>query len=144
MVTGVYGDECISEHTAFIYDRGGRTRVGQLVDVSEIHWERDRDAISEASLVVQGAACRAQKDLISKIIEKRHELVIFRGKDRVWEGPISLVGDEADKLTLSAKDVCWYLFSTPLSKVWDNSTAGSGVTHAEIAGPSGPSAATGS
>ena len=27
MVTGVYGDECISEHTAFIYDRGGRTRV---------------------------------------------------------------------------------------------------------------------
>ena len=128
MVTGVYGDECISEHTAFIYDRGGRTRVGQLVDVSEIHWERDRDAISEASLVVQGAACRAQKDLISKIIEKRHELVIFRGKDRVWEGPISLVGDEADKLTLSAKDVCWYLFSTPLSKVWDNSTAGSGVT----------------
>lgn len=128
MAKGQYGGECVSEHTALIYDRGGMTRVGQLVDLSEIRWERDRDATSEASIVLQGAACRNQQDLIRKIIPKRHELVIFRGEERVWEGPISRVGDEADRLTLAAKDVSWYLFNTPLSRVWDNSIAGDGVT----------------
>jgi len=125
---GIHGGQCVSGHSAFIYDRGGRTRVGQLVDLTEVTWERDRDSVSDATIVVQGAACRAQQKLIKKIIPRRHELVIFRGEDRVWEGPISLVGDEADKLTLAAKDVGWYLFNTPLSKLWDNSSNGGGIT----------------
>lgn len=130
MAQGKFGGQCISRHSAFIYDRGGRTRVGQLLDIESIRWERDRDGISEASLVIRGASCRAQRELIAKIIPRRHELVIFRGDDRVWEGPISRLGDEEDKFELVAKDVCWYLFNTPLSRVWDNSYAAGAITEA--------------
>lgn len=128
MALGVYGGDCISGHKAFIYDRGGQTRVGQLVDISQIRWERDRDGVSEASLTLQGAACSGQRDLINRIISKRHELVIFRGDARVWEGVISRVGDEGDDVVIAAKDVCWYLFGTALSRDWDNSSTGTGST----------------
>lgn len=127
MATGVYGGDCVSGHTAFIYDRGGTTRIGQLVDLSEVRWERDRDGISDAHIVIQGAACRAQQGLIERISSKRHELVLFRGGDRVWEGPIFRVGDEADQVVIAAKDVLAYLAGTPLSRTWDNSYNGSGV-----------------
>src|SRR5690606_33029552 len=119
---------CVERHTAFITDRGGMTRIGQLVDISRIQWTRDRDGVSTASVDIRGAACSAQRDLISKISSKRHELVIFRGSDRVWEGPIFRVGDEADKVVIAAKDVLAYLGGTALSRVWDNSYNGGGVT----------------
>lgn len=121
MARGQFGGQCISGHRAFIYDRGGMTRVGQLLDISKIVWERDRDGISEASVTIAGAACGAQRDLLAQIASKRHELVIFRGEDRVWEGPIFRVGDELERFTISAKDVCAYLFGTALSREWDNS-----------------------
>lgn len=116
-------------HTAMIYDRGGTRRLGQLRDISQIQWSRDRDGVSEASLIIEGAACRRQQTLLSSIASKRHELVIFRGDDRVWEGPIYRIGDEGDRFTLLAKDVLAYLFGTMLSKVWDNSyNSTSGIT----------------
>lgn len=127
--TGIFGGVCISGHTAYIYDRGGITRVGQLLDISTINWTRDRDGISEANLTLQGASCSSQRNLIKRIASKRHELVIFRGQDRVWEGPIFRVGDEGSKVTIFAKDVCAYLFGTPLSVAWDNRVrSASGVT----------------
>jgi len=46
--------------------------------------------------------------------------VIFRGDDRVWEGPIFRIGDEGDRITIFAKDVTAYLYGTMLSKPWDN------------------------
>lgn len=128
MATGEFGGDCISGHKAFIYDRGGMTRMGQLIDISEIQWERDRDGVSEASVVITGAACSAQRDLLGRIATKRHELVIFRGGDRVWEGPIFRIGDELDKFSLFAKDVGSYLSGTALSRVWDNSVNGDGPT----------------
>lgn len=121
MAKGSTGGECVTGHRAFIYDRGGMTRVAQVVDLSQIRWERDRDGVSEASLVVAGAACSAQRPLLAKIASKRHELVIFRGDDRVWEGPIFRIGDDLDRFTISAKDVGAYLFGTALSREWDNS-----------------------
>ncbi len=123
MARGKWGGRCISGHQAYIYDRGGITRMGQLLDISQIQWERDRDGISEASLTIQGAACGMQRDLIQRIASKRHELVIFRAGERVWEGPIYRISDESDKLVIAAKDVCAYLFGTALSRVWDNSGA---------------------
>ena len=62
------------------------------------------------------------------IASKRHELVIFRGNDRVWEGPIFRISDEGSQITIVAKDVTAYLFGTALSRIWDNSTAGDGPT----------------
>lgn len=107
---------------AMVYDRGGQEYMGELGHLSKIEWSRDRDGVSEASLVIETRRdCRRERGLISKLSEKRHELVVFRGNDRVWEGPIFRIGDEGKKITLAARDVCAYLFGTMLTRDWDNS-----------------------
>lgn len=121
-------DRYCTTHTAMIYDRGGTRRLGQFVDLSKVEWARDRDGISEASIRIEGAACRRQSELIKSIASKRHELVIFRGDDRVWEGPIFRIADQGDHVQVFAKDVCAYLFGTALSRDWDNS-------YGSVAGP---------
>ena len=107
-------------HTALIYDRGGRNRLWALNDITKIEYNRGRDKISEGSVVISGASCSKQRDVLSQIQSKRHELVIFRGRERVWEGPIFRISDEVDTVSLFAKDIMAYLEATPLSKVWDN------------------------
>lgn len=110
-----------SQHHAVVYDRGGTRRMGELTKLSKITWSRDRDGVSEANLTIEGSqACSQQRRLLQKISEKRHELVIFRGDDRVWEGPLFRIGDQGNKITAFAKDVSSYLFGTMLSRAWDN------------------------
>ncbi len=121
-------ESCATEHTAYIYDRGGKTRFHQIVNLSRVQWARDRDSVSEASITITGTSCEQQRDIIRTIASKRHELVIFRGNDRVWEGPIFRISDEGSQITIVAKDVTAYLFGTALSRTWDNSTAGDGPT----------------
>lgn len=120
--------ECITQHTCYVYDRGGMTRFHQIKDISQLVWERDRDGISEATLVLTGRSCKEQRDMVKAIASKRHELVIFRGQDRVWEGPIFRIGDAGSKITIAAKDVVSYLFGTALSQTWDNT----GVNATEV------------
>lgn len=112
---------CITGHSAYIYDRGGMTRVGQIQDIASIRWERNRDGVSEAQVTLTGRSCANQRRLISGLITKRHELVIFRNGKRVWEGPLWRIGDEGDRVVIVAHDVAQYLFGTPLSRIWDNS-----------------------
>lgn len=119
---------CISQHSVYVYDRGGLSRFGQIKDISRIWWERDRDGISEAEVVISGRSCGRQRGEISNYSAKRHELVIFRGDERVWEGPISRIADEGSRIVIAAKDVSWYLFGKALSRTWDNSTNGDGAT----------------
>lgn len=114
-------NDCVQQHSAYIYDRGGKTRFHQITRLERVKWSRDRDGVSEAEIVISGTSCEDQRDIIRTIASKRHELVIFRGEERVWEGPISRIGDAGDKVTIAAKDVVWYLFGTALSRVWDNS-----------------------
>lgn len=109
-----------TEHYAMVYDRGGTRRVGQFTDLSRVQWNRDRDSTSDAQVVIEGSSCEKQRGLLQRISTKRHELVIFRGEDRVWEGPIYRIGDEGNRIVIAAKDVTAYLFGTALSKEWDN------------------------
>lgn len=118
--TGIYGSPCITRHTAYIMDRGGKRRIAQLVDVSSITWDRRRDQTSEARVIIQGAACSAQAELLASIEPKRHELVIYRGDKRVWEGPIGLIGLHSDWAEINARDITDYLYHRPLSKEWNN------------------------
>jgi hypothetical protein len=113
-------ERCVEGHTAYIMDRGGFTRIGQLVRLEAVTWERDRDGTSEANVVISGGACAAQRGLLNRIITKRHELLIYRGTERVWEGPIFRVGDEGDSVTINARDVSAYIFARALSRDWDN------------------------
>lgn len=127
MATGLYGGACVEKHTAFIFDRGGQRRVGPILDISSITWERARDNVSEAVIRIEGDACDAQAEFIASIRVHRHELVIYRGNERVFEGPVHRIGSYRSYTDIVAKDVSEYLFHTPLSKVWDNTNEGVGV-----------------
>jgi hypothetical protein len=119
---GVFTEaQCVSGHTAYIMDRGGMKRVGQLQDMSQVQWGRVRDTVSEASLVIQGDACAAQSDFLKSIEPHRSELCLYRGTERVWEGPVSLVGWHRDYVEIGAKDVFEYLNFRPLQQAYDNS-----------------------
>lgn len=120
MATGVFGGACVETHSIYIYDRGGMTRMAQILDVSSVQWTRDRDGISEATVRVQGSACSAQAETLSAIEPKRHEMVIFRGEERVWEGPVWRVGWHSDWVEINAHDIFQYLIGTPLSQEYNN------------------------
>lgn len=120
MASGIWNEQCVEKHTVYIFDRGGMTRIAQLLDVSSVQWERDRDGVSEATIRIEGSACSAQADTLSKIEPKRHELVIFRGSTRVWEGPIWRVGWHSDWVEVNAHDVMEYVMGTPLTQDYDN------------------------
>lgn len=111
---------CVTGHSAYIYDRGGQNRLAQLKDLSLVRWGRRRDEVSEANIRISGAACSEQAELLASIEPKRHELVIFRGEDRVWEGPVWRVAWGADEVEVYAHDVGAYLNGTPLTKKYSN------------------------
>jgi hypothetical protein len=121
LVQGIFGGACIGEHTVFIFDRGGVARYAQLLDVSNVVWGRDRDGVSEATVRIEGSACSAQASVLSNIEPMRSELVIFRGEDRVWEGPVWRISWHSTYVEINAHDVMAYLFATPLSIAYDNS-----------------------
>lgn len=118
--TGIYGGRCIEGHTAVIFDRGGTRRVGQLMDLSSVVWERLRDATSEARVRVTGRACSMQKAFISSLSTHRHEMAIYRGKDRVWEGPLHRITWYSDSVEVVAHDITEYLLHQPLTQTWSN------------------------
>lgn len=120
MVKGLYGGQCAELHHAYICDRGGTRRLAELRDLTQVQWTRVRDEVSECVISLQGAACSSQAELLASIEPKRHELVIFRGDDRVWEGPISRVGWHSDWVEIAAKDVMDYVFGRALSREWSN------------------------
>lgn len=98
-------DYCVN-HTVYLFDRGGTNRIQQLAPPVQVRWQRVRDDVSAASVQLASPECLANVDTIEP---GRHELVIYHGKDRVWEGPVSLVRYERGVVTVEAKDVCFYL-----------------------------------
>lgn len=110
---------CVVDHTVMIFDRGGTRRLWQLYGVASVQWSRIRDDTSAATISILGKACSSQSDVLNKIESSRHELVIFRGNDRVWEGPIRQVQSTRDRFEIYAHDVKEYLDYTALSVDWD-------------------------
>lgn len=105
-------------HRAFIYDRGGRTLVGELRGLERVRWSRRRDDISEADITAKAHMCEG---IVSYRHVGRYELVITRDDKREWEGPITLLKHSGATLTIHAKDIGHYLNRTVLSREWDNS-----------------------
>jgi hypothetical protein len=91
----------------FVYRRGGEVRVGEITNVSHVDWGRKRDDGSTAQVEVSGWDIDCG-NLLSLLQTWAYELVIFRDNgysvDRVWEGPITLLTFESDKVTIDAKD----------------------------------------
>lgn len=119
---GRYGEPCVQQHVALIYDRGGRRRWRQLVDLSSIEWGRTRDSFTGATVTVSGRSCREQAATLKAIQPRRHELVIWRGDERVYEGPILQVSTFRDRAVITARDIGEYLDGTALSQDWPLST----------------------
>jgi hypothetical protein len=106
-------------HTAYIYDRGGMSRLFQIEPLTSIQWERLRDDISHATVHVVNPGPDCQEKM-TKVHPNRMELVIFRGKDRVWEGPISRMAWHRDRIEIEAKDVMHYAYRTIMRSAYKN------------------------
>lgn len=106
-------------HRAFIYDKGGQVRLGELEGFERVRWSRVRDDISEATIFpfTPSTACC---DLLSNTQVGRHELVLYRGEHRVWEGPLTLATFRGQKVELDAKDVMWYANRTIMHAAYSN------------------------
>jgi len=96
-------------HTCAVYDRGGTTRLGPLDTVVSVRYERKRDDTSMATVTIQGPSWECQR-LLEGTEPNRHELVIFRNGERVWEGPISHIEYTPTEVNIEARDVTYYLF----------------------------------
>ncbi|AWY05390.1 minor tail protein [Microbacterium phage Metamorphoo] len=125
MADGQYGP-CIANHRISIKDRGGSRHVENLIDIASVEWGRKRDTKSSAQFTISGRACDAQADIIRAVADAtgRYEVVIHRGDDRVWEGPLRRVETVRDNAMFLATDVKEYLDHTSLSVPWPNSDGG--------------------
>lgn len=125
MERGSFGQPCISGHTVMIHDRGGQKRIDQLIDITRVKWGRMLDGQPIAEIEIAGRReCKAQLQKLLGIRSRRHELVIFRGLDRVFEGPILRVKWLSNRVIVLAKDVSEYLRGTSMSKDWPGPAEG--------------------
>lgn len=106
-------------HTAYIYDRGGTSRLFQVDPLTSVEWERLRDDISHANVTLVNPGPDCQRQML-KVHPNRMELVIFRGKERVWEGPISRIAWHQDRIEIEAKDVMHYAYRTVMRAEYKN------------------------
>ena len=110
--------EC-AHHTVYIHDRGGITRIGEINPLSSIVWDRVRDDISTCVIHTAGpdpACC----EMLANTEPGRHEMVVYRDQQRVWEGPITRIGFHRDEIEIEARDVLHYFYRLAMSKTYDN------------------------
>jgi len=106
-------------HTAMVYDRGGFTRLGVIDPLTAVSWERVRDDISFGRITTTQPTMQCLR-LLEQIEPNRHELVIFRGTERVWEGPITLIVYGRDTVEIEARDVMHYAYRTVMRVGYNN------------------------
>lgn len=109
---------CVEGYQVIIMDRGGKSRVAVLRDLASVRWSRRMSNTSTATISIAAENCAEQTDELQKVTPGRHELAIFRGDQRVWEGPIDEAAWTAAGVTITAKDVFAYLDGTSLSRDW--------------------------
>lgn len=100
--------DCIEQHSIEIFDRGGTHRLGEFIDITSVSYNRVRDDTSGASFGIAARNCSKQEKTINDFMPGRHEIVIWRNNERMWEGPGNLRGDGAGGIQVSAKDVSYY------------------------------------
>jgi hypothetical protein len=106
-------------HSARIYDRGGERLIGSLGNLSRVKWERLRDDISQATVYIAARSVDCDTTL-GLSAAGRHELVIFRGNERVWEGPITHIAYTRNSVELTARDVGHYPYRAFMTQEYDN------------------------
>lgn len=122
-------------HRVFVYRRGGVIPVGEITEISHVDWNRKRDDISTAKIIVSGWSLDCG-NLISMIKTLAYEIVIFRDNgysvDRVWEGPITLLQYEADRVTIHAKDVMFHPYRRIMREAMSDAGEGTNVVNRAV------------
>lgn len=111
-----------TNHSVMVYDRGGFTRLFQLEDVISVQWQRVRDDISVADVTISSPGPDCLR-LLEQIEPGRHEMVLFRGTQRVWEGPITLLVEQqglTPTVSIQARDVMHYAYRLIMRRRYSN------------------------
>ncbi|MET0711945.1 MAG: hypothetical protein ABWZ30_05525 [Jiangellaceae bacterium] len=106
-------------HTAYVYDRGGTRRLAQIDGITTLSWERVADDISFGDITVVNPSAHCQS-VLNTMEPGRHEIVIFRGSQRVWEGPLTLMTYTREAVAIQARDVMHYAYRLAQSRDYDN------------------------
>lgn len=121
--------DCISDHHVLVFDRGGTRRIAELENIGRVIYSRERDAISEAQIDISANYCSAQAPILQQLIPPagrgsavgRYEAVLYRGDERVWEGPLTRAAAGSAGVSIFAKDVMHYAYRTVMESGYDNS-----------------------
>lgn len=118
-------------HRVEIYRRGGKERVGEIRGVSYVDWDRVRDDISTSKIVVSSWDIDCG-NLLAELEPWTYEVVLTRdngySKERVWEGPITLLTYETESVTIHAKDVMAYVYRRIIKQKMSDAANGDTVT----------------
>lgn len=118
---GIAGQLGCGRHRAYIFDRGGLVERGEVTKFTSLTWNRKRDDISNASIVVDNYDPDLA-DLLGKTRSWIHELVIYRDDERVWEGPfVHREMRGASQVTYTAWDVMAYPYRRILRQGYNDS-----------------------
>ena len=116
-------------HTAEIRSDRGATVLGEVEGIFDVGWQRVRDDISKAHVSVVPSMCC---ELMGEIGTVKHELHIYRSGVPVWQGIITRIDYEYDRIDIHAEDILWVAKRRALEKGYNY-----------LYPPSGPGPSTG-
>jgi hypothetical protein len=96
-------------YRVFAYEQGGQRYVGEIKPLATLQWGRVRDDISGCTLRTSGFGPDCGK-LLGDLRTWAHEIVVWRGEDRVWEGPITRLAYHRDTVEIEARDPLAYVY----------------------------------
>lgn len=108
------------KYEAFLYDRGGRRRIGQLHGLTWVEWNRIRDDQSHVTVKLDGPGADRSEAYLDQLRAGRHELVLFRAGERIWEGPVGLPRFYRERVEIDATDVSWWASRTTIHGRYSN------------------------
>lgn len=111
--------KCTS-HRAYLFDRGGERRIAELTGLRNVRWGRTRDDMSVGNIFLQ-TPDRDCAQVVAQIEPMRHELVIYREGQRVWEGPVVRTNETGSVIEVDARDITQYLNRTIMRSGYNNS-----------------------
>lgn len=112
--------DCVDTERVFIHDRGGVQRIDEVINLARVKWGRVRDDTSEATIDISAVYCDGQAGLLNSLRSGRHEIVVYRGAERVWEGPITRVAYTPSGVSIFAKDITHYTSKLAMASAYSS------------------------